>query len=365
MILCSSARSEPLQDVLARILARADAVDAAGELPLDDIADMAEAGLLRAVVPQPGQRQLPCRQDWLNDILQAVGSASLTVGRLYEGHVNASRLVAGYGGPAARDILAREAGAGRLLGVWNAERADGPRVTAAAGGWRLTGRKIHCSGAGHIRRAVVTACDPDDRVLMLLPDLTQAGVTIDVSVWRATGMRGTATATVEFDDVAVPAEAVVGSAGDYYRSPLFSGGAWRVLAVQLGGLQRILALHAARLQASGRAADPMMRMRFAEAAADCECARLLVAEAARRAEDREGDPAAIDAYVDQARAQFERFALAGISAARRNVGLSSFIAPEPLDRCIRDLETYLRQPFLDASRDNAAAWLLGGGRFDR
>lgn len=50
--------------------------------------------------------------------------------------------------------------------------------------------------------------------------------------------------------------------------------------------------------------------------------------------------------------------MTGIEAARRNVGLGSFIAPDPLDRCIRDLETYLRQRFLDASRDSAARWLL-------
>ena len=75
-------------------------------------------------------------------------------------------------------------------------------------------------------------------------------------------------------------------------------------------------------------------------------------------------PATIDAYIDLARVGFETLALGIIEATRRNVGLSSFVAPNPLDRCLRDLETYLRQPFLDASRDNAAAWLLRtGGRF--
>ena len=74
---------------------------------------------------------------------------------------------------------------------------------------------------------------------------------------------------------------------------------------------------------------------------------------------------AIDAYADLARGGFEELALAGIAAARRNVGLGSFIAPDPLDRALRDLETNLRQPFLDASRDHAATWLIQrNGRFD-
>ena len=104
-------------------------------------------------------------------------------------------------------------------------------------------------------RPIVTARPEGDKAsLMLLPDLSDGGVVVDLSVWQAAGMRGTATGTVTFDKVFVPDAAAVGGPGDYYRSPLFSGGAWRVLAVQLGGLDRIMALHAERLNASGRGA---------------------------------------------------------------------------------------------------------------
>lgn len=352
-----------LQRCFASIWERAETVDKTATLPLGDIAALHEAGCV-TLVSERGDDSLLHKPEQLGEILQAIGAASLTVGRLYEGHVNAARLIKSYGGPAAHAVLAEEVGAGRLLGVWNAERADPPLLTSAPAGWTLSGRKVHCSGAGHVRRPIITARDPDGAVRMLLPDTTAPGVTIDVSVWRATGMRGTATATVDFDNVFVPAGAVVGEPNDYYRSPLFSGGAWRVLAVQLGGLSRILSLHKTALVASARATDPVVRARFAEAAADYECARLLVAEAGRRAESDVLESASIDAYVDVARAQFERLALAQIEAARRNVGLSSFIAPSALDRCIRDLETYLRQPLVDASRDSAARWLLDGNGFD-
>ena len=53
-----------------------------------------------------------------------------------------------------------------------------------------------------------------------------------------------------------------------------------------------------------------------------------------------------------------------LDAARRGAGLAAFIAPDPLDRVARDLETYLRQPMLDASRDAAAGALLNGWRPD-
>jgi len=350
----------------ARIAARAEAVDAAAAFPADDIAELAAEGLLAAVLTPPhgaGVGLATGSVPLLLDLLRTVGAASLTVGRLVEGHVNAAKLVARYGAAAAGALLAAEVAAGRPSGVWNAATGDGLRATRVAGGWQLDGRKIHCSGAGSLRRPLVTAqAAGEDGPRLFLPDLADPEVAVDLGVWRASGMRGTATGTVTFAGVVVPDVGVVGGPGDYYRSPLFSGGAWRVLAVKLGGLDRIMALTAERLTRSGRADDPVIRSRIAAAGYAHEAARLVVAEAAARAEG-DGEPAAIDAYVDMARGGFEEAALAVIATARRTVGLGSFIAPDPLDRVIRDLETYLRQPFLDASRDHAAGWLLDhGGR---
>ena len=343
--------AETIAAIVDRIWQRAAAVDAAAAFPTSDIADLAASGLVAGCAGLLGVAALP--------VLSAIGSASLTVGRLFEGHLNAVKLAHRYGDGAAAATLACEAAAGRVSGVWNAERGEGVTATRVAGGYRLSGAKVHCSGAGSVRRPVVTA-RLDGETLMLLPDLSNPAARIDLSVWRASGMRGTATGSVNFDGVEVPDAAVIGDTGDYYRSPWFSGGAWRVIAVQLGGLDRIMALHAERL----RIDDPVARARFAVAAGAHESARLLVVEAARRAEAPANEPEAIDAYVDLARGTFETAALAVIEATRRNVGLSTFIAPDPLDRCLRDLETYLRQPFLDASRDHAAHWLAArGGRF--
>ena len=340
--------AEVLAAVAARICQRAGGVDARPAFPAADIADLMANGLLATPVDAAAM-----------PVLAAIGAASLTVGRLFEGHLNAVKLVGLYGGSDVAALLTAEVAAGRLSGVWNAERGEGLTATPIAGGYRLAGGKVHCSGAGSIHRPIVTA-RVDGEVVMMLPDLAGEARRIDLSVWQASGMRGTATGRVSFDEMEVPAAAVIGVAGDYYRSPWFSGGAWRVLAVQLGGLDRIMTLHAARL----RADDPVAHARFAVAAGAHESARLLVAEAVRRAEMPEDEPGAIDAYVDLARGTFENAALTVIEMTRRNIGLSAFIAPDPLDRVLRDLETYLRQPFLDASRAHAAQWLAArGGRF--
>lgn len=334
--------------------------------PHASLAALSSAGLLLAALPRTlggaGLAGDPVSIHRLRDVLVSIGSSSLTVGRLFEGHVNAIHLAEVYRAPDALQILAGEVRAGRISGVWNAERGTGLAARRVAGGWRLDGRKIHCSGAGSIRRPLVTAAvrqaSPDTAPLMVLADMTGPGISVDLSVWRAAGMRGTATGTVIFEDVFVPEAAVIGMPGDYYRAPWFSGGAWRVLAVQLGGLERALKLHIGHLRASGRDRDPLFRARLGSVGGWTELARLGVEAAARAVADATAAPDRANAYLDQMRAAFERLAMDIVAATRLNVGLQSFIAPDPLDRVLRDLETYLRQPFVDASRDRAAAWLL-------
>ena len=217
--------AEMLAAVTSRIWQRAEKVDAAAAFPAVDIDDLANSGLIAACGNLLDASAL--------HVLSAIGGASLTVGRLFEGHLNAIKLAHRYGCAEAVAILENEAAAGRISGVWNAERGGGVTATRVPGGYRLSGGKVHCSGAGSVRRPVVTV-RVDGETLMLLPDLADRAAKIDLSVWRAAGMRGTATGSVAFDGVEVPDAAVIGGPGDYYRSPWFSGGAWRVIAVQLG-----------------------------------------------------------------------------------------------------------------------------------
>ncbi len=293
----------------------------------------------------------PASVSELHDVLRIIGGGSLSLGRLYEGHVNAVRLVVAYGAAAQMAILVAEIDAGRLSGVWNAEQPPG---LAIADG-RLCGTKIYTSGAGHVLRPIATAA-VDGGVQMLLANVALARV--EIASWTAQGMRATATGSVDFTGVPVCAEELLGAPGDYYRAPLFSGGAWRVLAVQLGGLEQLVAIHADRLRSNGRSNDPIQRARFGEAAARLEMARLLSQRAAHVAENPEVPPPERDAIVNFARHGFERAALEIIERVQRGIGLGSMLRPEPVERIIRDLATYLRQPFIDGALDAAAGWLL-------
>lgn len=72
----------------------------------------------------------------LLEVFRRIGHASLPLGRLYEGHVNAVKLTLRYGGPAQHALLVPEVLPGRLFGVWNTEAADGVRLIDTPGGWR-------------------------------------------------------------------------------------------------------------------------------------------------------------------------------------------------------------------------------------
>ncbi len=295
----------------------------------------------------------------LFDVLSVIGQGSLPLGRLYEGHVNAVKLVRLYGSAANVALLQAEADAGRLTGVWMAEDAVSLSLAGDAAAPVLIGRKILASGAGHIQRPLVAAKTAGENQLMLphVPDMGR----VDVSAWTATGMKATATGSVDFTGISVTPDAIVGRPGDYMRSPYFRGGAWRVMAVQFGGLRALLESYRSQLVESGRDGDRVQRARFGDAAASVETARLWVSEACRRAEDEDGDPAAIDAYVDLMRGAFERAALTLVERAEKSLGLKAFMHPNPVERIVRDLTTYLRQPALDASLESAGAFFFHQG----
>lgn len=340
--------------------ARAAAEDRDGGFPSTDIEALHAAGLLMAPFPAAlggaGLGSSAPTAEALRDILVAIGRGSLSLGRLYEGHVNAIKLVALYGDDDNLELLREEAAAGYPSGVWMAEDGIPLRLSTRDGQRVLEGRKILASGSGRFRRPLVAALG-DMGPQMVIPFIADPA-RADVSAWTTQGMRATATGAVDFTGIAVTRAETVGGTGDYMRSPFFRGGAWRVIAVQLGGLEALMAHYKAQVASSRNAADPLQLARFGEALVAIETARLWVAEACRRAEMPSDDHAAIDAYVDLARNAFEQAALRVVLLAQKSVGLRAYLRPNPLERIIRDLTTYIRQPALDASLTSAAGFHL-------
>ena len=100
-------------------------------------------------------------------------------------------------------VLVSTGGADWLLGSGKATKVDG--------GYRVTGRKIFCSGApaGGLMMTTAVLDDPADgpTVLQIAVPTNAQGVKIE-NDWKALGMRGTGSHDISFEDVFVPDAAV-------------------------------------------------------------------------------------------------------------------------------------------------------------
>ena len=293
----------------------------------------------------------------LVDVLRFIGRADLSLGRLFEGHVNALQLVTAYGSAGQAQSLAGEVEQGALLGVWNTEASPGGlRILRLSGGmWRLEGAKTFATGAGKLDFALVTATTEEDGKQLVLVPLAGEESRADNRGWQVRGMRGTQSGRFDFSDMIVRPEALIGPVGAYEREPRFSAGAWRFTAVQLGAVEALARHLRDHLIATGKAADPIQRARFGTCLTAARSAGEWVRRAAQiaQAEAPEAVP-----FVLMTRGVVEEAGLALMDAAARSVGTASFFSGNPIDRITRDLGLYLRQPVPDQARDRAvASWL--------
>jgi alkylation response protein AidB-like acyl-CoA dehydrogenase len=360
----TSALLAVLRNSTPEIQQRASALDQDAQFPAEDIAQLAAMGVLTAPLPRrlgglglgtETRQGVP-----LLDLLQALGAANLSLGRLVEAHVNALRLIMRYGDARLQERAATAVHAGGLFALWvtDAQEPNALRLERGKGELRLAGGKAFCSGAGHVSHAVVTAAEAGIAApRLLLIDLGK-GERVSPLTARMSGMRAAVTGRVDFTGCRFSPEQVIGAPDDYVREPDFSAGAWRSSAVALGGLQALLDLLGGGLVARKRDADIHQRIRFGDLLIAHQTARLWLERAGSVAEDLAEPPAAIVATIGLARTVVERACLDGIERVQRSLGLGAFLSGSPVERVVRDLATYLRQPAIDEVLLQAAAHFI-------
>lgn len=349
-----------VRDAVPAIQRRAERLDREVEFPLADLDELRRIGAFAAVVPKAfGGAGLGTEPDGalgLYELLRLLGYGNLSVGRIFEGHVNAFRLILSYGDQEQLRQAAEDARDGHLFAIWNTETQPGLQIVPCPGGNRLQGSKSFCSAAGFATRALVTATDPLGQVLMLLIPLNFGERAVRLNI-APQGMRASLTGRMTFDGLAVSASAIIGSPGDYVREPVFSAGAWRTSAVTLGGLEALVAEAQRQLIARERHNDPHQRARIGKLLIAQETAYLWIREAALMAEGGETTlSASTTAYVNLARIAVESATLDAMMLVQRSLGLAGFLPPNPIERILRDLGTYLRQPAPDEALTEAADW---------
>jgi alkylation response protein AidB-like acyl-CoA dehydrogenase len=372
---------ETARRLAPRFAARAAGYDRDGTFPVDDFADLREAGLFGLLVPAEHGGLGAGFADYVQvayELARGNGATAL----VYNMHASVTGALAGasaalleaLGVPpefyAARDRVLAAAANGSWYAVAMSERGVGSRLSKltteyadADGGYRIKGSKTFCSGAGHADAYLVAARSSADGsvVSQFLVPAGTPGLTIEPT-WDSLGMRATSSHDVHFD-VEVEPGALLGGVEGLALLVAQLMPHWMVAsyaAVYVGVAQAAVDAAAAHLNERGLAHLPAARARIGRADAAVAAAKLAVDEAARRVDAAPGEPAT-NRWVWRAKL------LAGTTAADvaasmlEAAGTSASRRGHPLERLYRDARCGSLQP---ATSDVCADWLgvaaLGG-----
>ena len=296
-------------------------------------------------LPLPGAGATHERWRGLADL----GRTDLALAKVVEPHHDAQAICHDLGHPMPRP--------GTLWEVWAAE-PPGTRLEAIAadGGWRLSGRKPFCSGAGLATHALVTAEAAGESRLFAVDvaaGRADGTVLLDPSAWAGPGMAAADTRTLRF---AAAEATAVGPLGCLRRTP-------RLLARR--DRRRVLlgrrCLRRRGDPAGGVAAGaPSIRTRRPTSVRWPQPSTAAAPRCGYR--PTRSTPTVDDESLDQARYRAESVRATVVAAAEEivtRVGHALGPAPLALDaehaRRVADLQVFLRQHH--AERDLAA---LGG-----
>lgn len=353
----------------------AAAIDCNQAFPAREFELIAEAGLLAAPLKaELGGLGLGIDSSLTYELLlllKQIGRGNLAVGRVYEGHINALQLIQTFGTPAQIEAYASDArDSHKIFGVWNAEAADGVKILPLDNGrYQLQGSKTFASGAGYVDRPFVNGELPDGGWQMCIVPMDEVATVSDPSWWQPSGMRATASYKIDFSGVELEDQALIGQPGDYFRQPWLTTGVIRFAAVQLGGAEALFNATRQYLQDLGRINDPYQAARVGQMTIAIESGHLWLRGAADVVAayapvfagypDQPHEQAQqLVAYANMVRTAIEQICMDVIQLCQRCVGTRGLLPPHPMDRIIRDLSLYLRQPVFDAALANVGEYSL-------
>jgi hypothetical protein len=291
-------------------------------------------------IPLPGQGAT--WQRW--QCLAAVAERDLSLAKLYEGQTDALAILHELNSPFA-------AAAGRSWGVWAAESLEGRLIIERCtdGQVRLQGTKRWCSGAAGLSHGLLTAWFADGQGPQLVcVNLSQPGVQVDDTAWRAVGMAESTSVSVIFDEVVADC---VGGVGEYISRPGFWHGGAGIAACWYGGarcLARTLQRSLEGLPVSSRTAFRLAALGKVDLS--LQSTALVLRDAASWIDQNPQRAAHEVAF--RARLAAERSAGEVLGEVGRALGAGVFCHDERFARMAADLPVFVRQSH--AERDFAA-----------
>lgn len=354
-----------------KITKNAALIDIEGAFPKQEFTWMAEAGLLDVTISNPENNLLKTAS--LLQLLKKVGSANLSVGRIYEGHVNALQIIDLYGNETQKKHWFTEVQQGKkLFGVWNTQADDGIKIHDMGDGfYLLEGSKTFCSGSSWINRPLITgemiSADKSGWQMCIIPTEKVKPIAADPSFWKPLGMRASASFKMNFTGIEIQEKDLLGNPDEYFQQPHFSGGVIRFAAVQLGGAEAIFSETQSFLRMLGRTDDPFQRARMAEMAYLIESGNLWLNQAGNNQDLWVKEASATEkilAYAGMMRTMIAEICTRVMHLSEQCVGARGLMRPNNLERIHRDLTFYLRQPAPDATITGIGAYVLNQEKTD-
>ena len=332
-----------LGDVLAEVAEDAASLDREPRFPHEALARLAECGATAYTVPAADGSRPSIADEW--QLVRRVAAASGSVGRIFDGHLNAVERIATAAPPDVRqrELAAVSAGE-RLLGVWGADPGPGEGAPAVLSqtdrGWELNGAKTFCSGAGGVDAALIMVRgeEPGPPYLVLVE--MDETAEIDRSWFRSGGLRASESHRVVFDHT--PVAALIGERGELGREPWFSRDALRTAASWAGMIDAAAEDAIADLAARRRGED---LSRLAAGRISAALGTVDVWFAAAAAAVNANEP--LRGLSIRLRSEVVAASRTILDEASRACGSRPFALGSALDRARRDLEIFTLQHRLD------------------
>lgn len=325
-----------------------------------------ESGLLKIVLPGEALDFNQPHTSALLKLLKAVGKANLSVGRIFEGHINTLYLIHLYADDEQRQRWFTEVNDhGLLFGIWNTQAQNG--ITFKVDGEQLIidGCKTFCSGAAVVNRALITGnIEQGNRRGWQMAIVNMSAIAekkIDKSSWKTLGMKASGSYTIDFSGYEMYPADLISTPGIYLKQPYFSGGAIRFAAVHLGGAEAIAEDTIQYLKSLNRTDDPIQKMRIAQIMMQLTTGQIWLDRAGANydawANDEKFEQELI-AFANMTRVTIEDLCLRIMDESNKCIGARGLMEPYDMERTFRDLTFYLRQPAPDATRLNVADFFI-------
>lgn len=281
--------------------------------------------------------------------LRKIGAYDLSIGRIFEGHVNAVLLLSSYASHEQKIDYYKCILNGSFFGVWNSQLPSEPlRYRERDGKFVLQGGKVFCSGAGFIDRPIVTA-EGSHGCIMIVLHMDEMSLDPDFVHWRPMGMKSSLSCRFDFTEQLFTKDQILGSSHDYFREPDFTSGAARFAAVQLGGADAAIDTTVAHLKRLDRTDSPDQVRRMGKLSILRESGNLWLRGAGDALDRRYSHSSECVTYTNMFRTVTRTICEESLKICEKSVGLQGMMAPHPLERIHRDLSVYLKQPGPDSA----------------